>query len=1172
MSNYNLNSSTELMQNYVQGSVMGAVDTLTALQTSNATSMLFYIDDNGSLALSQEAAANTPEGWQTMDLSSEFLNTYLPGTKCSNMAVIQYTGPTGDNINTGTITLAMTATGESGDMLCLCTGNSNEDLSWISNPQWAAYTYDNPNTPIAGSLSINNVYLTSTIDGQYIGVDINNATPDSGGAVSRFFIDPYMQQGYAWVQKSMEQFNPEGMISCAGCIPGPNSVQGIYTGGSLNGEGQLIFMPLYNPFSPDGGGNFPTTQLAWPANMIPEAMTAVLNEDGCTTSLFVISQGTLYYYDEASQYTNQLPAALISNNALTPAASWFTGVSDMFAAITGGIMMLWWTSNGSGSNTIYYTSCPAADLGSSTAVFTLPVPLSTNVTCASPYINQSNNANTIFAVANNQLSVLVKSPETTHWSSGQVILPAVAGTPSVSFSSYTTHVTLCDANNVPVSGGSVTITALSSNSFYVNNLYTIIGTSPVTVQADMNGVITIIETATNLTGTQLTISAPDGTTITVNPMDKPFGKIAQNLSTSSGLQSATIYYQTPGAQPKNLLSPGASSNDIATVAAANGLLNTAYQNQGSNTGVSYYAADARLRRVKVVIVRHGEEGMTSFFSDFATDIGDAFQALYNAASTVVASIEQDADGVVNLVVTIANATASLVVATVEDIVSAAQWVISQVVDAVEDIIDFLKFLFDLGTIETVKSVFTNLWSNYINAGVNNLITVQADFDNAMNNASSALAQWSGIPGNAGSTMASQAGSNGYSASANYLAYHYQNNASQSTYTISTITPDSTISGLLQDVLNALEENQSEFSSLWTQLGNLVSNLSNMSIGAVFQAIAELLAETGVDMLKTAGDVLLSLIIAVAEDFMSMLTCPVSIPVLSDILSDFGVSSPSVMEVLGWVAAVPATVIYELATQAKPFSVDEDVTFLQNTSTLPNNGMSSTTGRSADTGSEVGDISSWLNLSETTCVDLCILGTGVACVMKFIYSFTTAGAVAFKGSEGPFNSFEHTSGLVDMAGEISKYIAGIGMDPYPLKNQDMIDLDNYISIITVFNKGVSWYFTKICNQSGSDAATASATFEGITSVLKLIPGVYRCIELGGLVDNASGDALKFAIIDEVSEMTGHLQKIAYSIGVCADGGDEVILAMGAAGIVSTCSLFMQTIVAVEDGSTIYQQIN
>jgi len=69
MGTYQLEGTSELMQNYFQADVLNPEDKFEALQTDAGASLLFSIGTDGVLYLTKEVVRST-HGWNRDDLSS----------------------------------------------------------------------------------------------------------------------------------------------------------------------------------------------------------------------------------------------------------------------------------------------------------------------------------------------------------------------------------------------------------------------------------------------------------------------------------------------------------------------------------------------------------------------------------------------------------------------------------------------------------------------------------------------------------------------------------------------------------------------------------------------------------------------------------------------------------------------------------------------------------------------------------------------------------------------------------------------------------------------------------------------------------------------------------------------------------------------------------------------
>jgi hypothetical protein len=79
--------------------------------------------------------------------------------------------------------------------------------------------------------------------------------------------------------------------------------------------------------------------------------------------------------------------------------------------------------------------------------------------------------------------------------------------------------------------------------------------------------------------------------------------------------------------------------------------------------------------------------------------------------------------------------------------------------------------------------------------------------------------------------------------------------------------------------------------------------------------------------KALIDALLAFAESLAQSALEAFTAPIYIPVISEILADFGISEFSALDVISWLAAVPVTVGYKAVKSEAPFPDNELTTFL-----------------------------------------------------------------------------------------------------------------------------------------------------------------------------------------------------------------------------------------------------
>ncbi|WP_158826618.1 hypothetical protein [Mucilaginibacter lacusdianchii] len=1154
MSN-NINITSELITNYLHAEIMAPDAAFQAVQTSAGYALLFSVGTDHVFYVTEETSADTANGWTKTNLTSKFLSTALPNAQVKTFSV-------GQDIHSGTIGMGMVATLSGTDHLLLCLNNSSTDTSWLQQPVWVNYPFDAPGTQPA-QIEIVNVYLTETAQGQFIVADIIRDPSSAVQLIERFYINTSKTSGYAWTPHSLPvDFEASAYLSCLGRSAGA-LVDGTYTGGQVNGSAQLIYNALYNPFNPNVAPSAAVLQL--PGNLVPESIAACRNADG-TTDLYVTAKGSLYYF-AANNQVNGATAVLLY------AHSMFINVAKLYASLVNGIVTVWGLNS---ADNIFYTSCAASALTAGTGQWSMPVPLLTNVDMISPYVNVVNNGNTIFAVGGSNLYILAKSPETGLWKTAQVLLPASDATmPAQKIDSYTTTISVTDATGQPVVKSAVQVSAATRTAFYVNNLYTVIDTTPIAINTDENGCITLIEAVNGLTAVSLTVTLAGSAPTSVNPMDKPFQKLAQ-LNTPGNIQTATIQTQTGASKP--LLAANASSGDIQTAANAMQSLNTAYLKLNVTSGS---AAVAALQKVPPAAA-------TPHASGLLADFGDICHWLATGVENIVSIVEDAASTAWTFVVTIAGDVYNFVLNGVEQVVAAASWVFNKIVSGIEDLISFLKYLFDLEDIARAKGVLYNLFTLYMQNQVSLLSTYKQDFDTLMSNIEGDISKWAGISwdtfGAAGSSTVASNNKpvSGQSTSSNYLPYHFKNQAGNMQPASST-PASANNEDALNVVFNALKTEEANLQQVFGDLQSLGSQFSSLTLTQILQKIAGIIAEGVVSGIKVGVDAIFDFLTTITEDALSVLTTPVTIPIISDILSDFGVPSFSVLDVLCWVAAVPATIVYKIVFGQAPFAANAETEFLSQATTFDaitqavpastnqqagaaNAGVQNVAFAAQLPGSSqapanqaaainmirlapqpaTGKLAGILGLSSSTCSSIFAFAQIATGVLFACYAQINGLEAANPQRVNPLTT---PCTALSIACAVVPGIADTLFPQDPIKDSDWSTFNKIVVCLRVISKTYFWISRSTAATPGLATLAASASI--YVDTVMVIPGLMCTIQhFTELAEEPSDSAFAIALVNEGSKLSSYVARVLYgAVTLTSAAADEVVPFMVFANILA-----------------------
>jgi hypothetical protein len=897
--------SSEMMTNNLQAELIAPQKKFDALQTADGHSLLFAVGTNGAFNVIQEQSGSTVSGWTVTDLSTARVAHDFPsGGTVSTFEV-------GQSVADGSYGLAMVVTSGTANQLYLSLGNSSTDLSWTAAPNWTAYPYDNPSITLS-SLEIVTVYFCEpTGTTQYIIVDVVRDPTSAVQDVERFFIDPTRKNGHAWNSHDLPIDIEVGSYdSVLGRVPN-GYVDGLYTAGQAGDSGQLVYVPIINVF---GSGPPLPVRLDLPAAAVPGAVASVRNAD-LSTDLFVVSGSTLFYFASTNQTDAATPTTLIDNDVLS-------GTTQLVSVLHDGVVTLWGRN---GSDEVYSLSCAQASV-TDTSAWSVPLPLLSGIEHISPFVNAVDGGNTIFSAGAGAVERMTRNEANGLWVTDQITLPAPPTQPSITFNSYTTSIQATGDDGLPARSVSVGLAANRRAAVYINGTYYVLGSSPIHVSTTSIGTITIVEAIGTLVGTTFTVSTGTGSGVTINPMDGPIKKLA-TLDTGDKLSAATITNEDGSTRP--LVPSGTNTDDLNAVASGLQQLGNTYPKVSSPGPGRALAAPRPLLAASL----GGDDAI-------AVGIGDLFQWLETGVEAVVKVVEDVANDVAHFIAEIGDAVYTAVIDSVEAVIGAAQWLFNAIKTAIQDIIDFLEFLFGWDDIARTKAVFHNLISQFLTGQVNELQVVKGDIDEAIGNLEQTIDTWAGITdwsplGDAAGSPAASSASNpmqGQTAASQHLNHHFQNNAGNISIVGDSPAPD-LLQSLIDDLFTALSNEGKVLDGVIDQLQQLASDFSSLSVEQVIKRLVGILADAVLSSVQVVIDAILDILTDIAAAALQLLDTKLHIPVISDILNAIGVPDLSFLDLFCWIAAAAYTIVYKIAEGVAPFPDDQTTTFLSTASSI-----------------------------------------------------------------------------------------------------------------------------------------------------------------------------------------------------------------------------------------------
>ncbi|KAF5549127.1 hypothetical protein FMEXI_4469 [Fusarium mexicanum] len=1124
--------TTEMMQNYVPGEIVNPSGKFEALQTQDGHSILFSLSPANVFQAIVEQSGASSTGWRIVDLSSNTLSSVFASDKS---AVIK-TFDVNQSAVDGTISLAMVVTSGGTDHLLLSLYNHNSTAAWTPTPNlsWKSIPFDAESTSGA-AIAIAGVMFAESdaTHKQHIIVDIDRSTSDAIKQISRFYVNPLATDKH-WTSHDVPVDIQDGNYqSCVGRFQN-ELVDGVFTCGVSGTSGQLVYVPISNAF---GSGPPASRTLSLPGNVTASAITTARAYNN-STDLYAIGGQTLFWFPANSQ-AGQLVATTIFSNSI------FQGTTELSAMTHGGVTTIWGKN---GSDQIYYTSCPNTQLGMA-ASWSTPLPLMNGIENMSAFVNRTGYSNTIFASGGSSLWRLVQATETTAklWRQESLVIEAPPQTKAIAFNSYTTTIQLADDKKMPAGDVSVSVTAPCRTPVYINGLYYVLSSTPITVSSDKTGTLTVVENTHNtLNGTSITVTCGGHPTV-IDPSHKHFQKIT-SLNTPTALSAAKI--------PKNvvaggtsgpsvtapLVDPSTSSNDTQSAATTLGNLNTVYgaiKNPNAPLKVAPKPVPPR-----PIPEHHPSSGLFGSICDsfedighaIEADVGDIFHALKSAAEAIVHIVKEAASDVWHFVTTIAGKVYHAVLGTVDAVVGAVEWVFNAIKTVIQDVIRFLEFLLNWEDITRTKNVICNIAKLFMQGQINLMASVKPFFDQEMNGLVTMINKWAGDTswtGTIGQATTQPLSANchnpsgGQTSGSQMLSNHYKNNASSITL-VDTDTVENTVEELVNNVLTCLENENKTVTAAYNNLKNLAHNVSSQPLQDSVKQLLAIIDDVLVSTLGNFGDAILDLLASVSSSAMHLLDTKFHIPIISDILSDLGISEPSLLDLFCWIVAVAYTVIYKIANNSAPFPDNADVNALINSDSWhtlqtvlgqppPQDELSYYSLAASYIWSVPKEISDSTKKSIYRCLHT--IGTDIDLLNVFVIPLEADGS-----SDSKQNAFSGPMSVLKYLHTACHVVARLAVPQGPIQN-DVLKAMEYRNIAV---KVVAGPVLKKVMKGSTNRGFPALDKRGMAALVSMVIGNWGLFVTAGHLYELSHDAASSdrtaAILMEVSNILGECYKI------------------------------------------------
>ena len=1100
-----ITTSTEFMSNYKQVELLDQTKKFQAFQTHDGHTVFFGIDTNDQLHAIVETSGSQ-HAWSKTTITAKL------GGKVKTFA--------GSQNAMGQIALSVVISAPDGsDSLYTTSALPNGNLAWIKEDfAWTAVTDDrqsakNPKLVIAEC----QVYV-----GASGGVTNIVDTDDGSGLVARYWIDP--RGAPVWTPRQLSfDLSADGNDKTALGRKKGDPVDGAYTMGDLAGVTQFVYTPVSNFFSrtvPPNPTNFDLSDTGLNgSNAAFAACPAVLDSDA--TDIYLAGDGKLYYLASDNQAQMAKPLEIIVDPI-------FQTMRDLHAATDGKKVVVWGLN---AADEIFYTSCAVDNIihGSS---WTPPLPLRSGVSEISQYISGTHGGLTIFGnIGGGRVVKGIQDPKSSRWLFTDIELPAAdPAANAIKQLSFTTALHVTDSNNNPKPNTDVVLTPAARTNVYINGLFYALDGTSVTIPTDANGTITIVEWVDEMSGTNFNAYTTDQSqAVALHPLQAPLER-SKILSTTAGLNSAQI--QGTDRKMKPLLPGDVSTNDRKALAQS--LADLSKVNDSISSKVTVSGPKAGLEAAPATTVE-----LSSPIDYIEVAWGDLVQAVEHFGEYVVKLVKDAASEIWHFVVTIGDAVYGFVVDTVEKVAGALKSIWHAIVKGLEDLWDFLKFLFAWEDMARTKAVFKQMVKIFFDKMGTDIQTAKHTIDDAIGNAEDTINDWA----NAGShpslgshdspldaTLSGVKQNSGTkSAPGQMLQHHFQSNVKSSNVPQRDpqVSEQPSWSGLT-DLSDFTEHEQQTILDLKDQFKHLLMTASgdqtNPDISQILKKIVADIAVAALELFKLGADKILDFLTLLVEEIYAILDAPMEIPIVSDILKDlFDIELPSVLDILCYVVAIPATLGYKVLNGTAPYPSDGDDTYSKITSANTYAELKAAYG-------ETGDEITLSDEAKAVVFETTYLASGVATAINGILVILDE-----ETDDGLSTILATPKSVTSTLASISAGAGSLFKLQIPVQNAAIKDFSKALTIIgfvsTVGFAVAPKVVAKVKGISGESelkalGSTIKTVSQGVTAVLSfigLVPPVYHIYEI--LEDGSADPAVAaLSISDSIQAMTGKVGKI------------------------------------------------
>lgn len=951
---------TELMKNQKAGRRLSASGNFEVIQNADGHPLFFFIDSNHNFTLCAERSTKNT-GWFQVILSKDLQSLY--GDKPITAKTFDVT----QDYSTGLISIALVVQveGDDNDQLYLLKDLPNaSNAAWLTSPEsrpWSLRSYDGP--ALDGDLIITNVYMKASMESHVV-CELQNETTQ---AISNYMVNSTGTPSWTAIKGAPFFTTLLGQVIGK---PGSANHAGLYQLTQIIGQRgtMLQFLPM-NPadnsimFTPPEGAR----------------RIASLTDDNGHTSLYVAASGSVYLYPANAQIKG-VPSIQILNHSL------INGIQD-FHVHQNDTYTLIWALNQAGE--VFYSQCEKGS-ESDPKSWSVPMPLVDDVQKLSTYFSDTNDHSVIFVYKENdeleeggKLVQYTQDVETSFWHQRSILLKSSNASEYLEANTFTTHIQVCDDNNLPQQGQSLQITSSSPCSVYINDHFRFLSQeTALEVACDEAGVATIVQETHNLGAVCYTIAVKgsDVAPVVVNPMSKMIttmkavktGRDLGNIQVTNGqgVTSKLVGSDISNASKDNIAKALQGFVNLSSSFPQNGttkhdqqqlkaLLDEPFVAKGFDSAkdkvwavsfegkqVTYHEHQAALDLFGMNIDDAGTITVTDpvggLWQFIKSKAGDVYQYCKEKVQSVGKFLISSVGGVIKVFVHIGEKIYRFVANCISDVLHSVEVLFKKIQVTFHKLVEWLGFVFQWADIKRAHQVTKNIVKQYLNNIPNNISSYKTGLASLFTTIQNKVDAWAELDqqpswqqnfggqqhslGGIGAAATVPAGSN--SPQANYGTYHLKHGMKHATLGTNNYTPP-TITQQIKDLITAMETAVESESAVVQQAisaiqTNILGQLETLSFADLAKKLIAIIADLAVGTTQTMINAVLDVIAVLIEGVVAILDTPIQIPVLSSLYQQATGNQLSLLDAFCFVVSLGATVVYKVAKNEAPFP-DNSVT-------------------------------------------------------------------------------------------------------------------------------------------------------------------------------------------------------------------------------------------------------